>query len=149
VHVIAGAYEFLKPQEHDSRIEIHQYLEELCKRLGDTLRDIRPIAVLVDSERMELASDRAVAIGLIVNELVTNAFKYAFSEERSGVVRVSLKSGPKLTLVVEDDGRGCPDQASEGIGSRLIRLLVLQLDGTIARASAQPGCRVTVTVKRQ
>ncbi|WP_376717304.1 ATP-binding protein [Bradyrhizobium sp. 62B] len=65
-------------------------------------------------------------MGLIVNELATNAFKYAFPEDRGGTVKISLSRQPSgLELVVEDDGVGCPPEPSQGMGSRLVRLLAV------------------------
>jgi K+-sensing histidine kinase KdpD len=91
---------------------------------------------------------RAVSIGLIVNVLVTNAFKYAFPDDRGGIVNVILHraSDDKLELVVEDNGKGCPNDAQEGLGSRIVCLLVQQLGSTITRASANPGCRVSLAI---
>jgi two-component sensor histidine kinase len=83
-----------------------------------------------------------------VNELVTNAFKYAFPDERAGTVNVILRrvNDGKLELTVEDNGKGCPEGAKEGLGTRIVRLLAQQLESTIARAAANPGCRVSLTI---
>jgi two-component sensor histidine kinase len=97
---------------------------------------------------MLLREDRAVAVGLIVNELVTNAFKYAFPDDRGGTVNVSLQRerDGKLQLAVEDNGEGCPDDAKEGLGSRIVRLLAQQLGSTIRRTATNPGCRVSLVL---
>jgi len=79
VHVIANAHDHLLPKEGQSLIDMREYLTVCCQNLGDALRDVRPIAVNVSAAQILLRDDRAVSIGLIVNELVTNAFKYAFS----------------------------------------------------------------------
>jgi two-component sensor histidine kinase len=151
VQVIASAHDHLSPQEGTPTIDIQEYLTACCQNLGDALRDVRPIAMSVSVPRMLLPSDKAVVIGLIVNELVTNAFKYAFPDERGGTVAVRLDpiSGSTLELVVEDDGKGCPDDAKEGLGSRIVRLLVQQLRGTIKREAVHPGCRVLVTLPQR
>lgn len=80
------------------------------------LRDVRPIAVVVHSDKVEVTSSSAVSVGLIVNELATNAFKYAFPD-RGGTVKVSLSRQPfSLELIVEDDGVGCPPEVSQRDG---------------------------------
>jgi two-component sensor histidine kinase len=109
---------------------------------------VRPIAVTVNAEQILLRDDRAVSVGLIVNELVTNAFKYAFSEDSGGTVNVVLRheSEHMLKLAVEDDGKGCPEDAAEGLGSRIVRLLAQQLGSTIRRERTNPGCRVLLTI---
>jgi two-component sensor histidine kinase len=93
---------------------------------------VRPIAVNVDIANILLRSDEAVAIGMVVNELVTNPFKHAFPDDRAGTVTVTLQRTTvnELTLVVEDDGKGCSDNGGESFGSRIVRLLVQQLSST-------------------
>jgi two-component sensor histidine kinase len=49
-------------------------------------------------------------------------------------------------LVVGDDGKGCPEDAKDGVGSQLIRLLVAQLEGDVARQAIEKGCRVLVSI---
>ncbi len=148
VHVIANAHNHLLPKEGQSLIDMSEYLTVCCQNLGDALRDVRPIAVNVDAAQILLREDRAVSVGLIVNELVTNAFKYAYPGDRGGAVHVVLQreSEGKLKLVVEDDGQGCPEDAREGLGSRIVRLLAQQLGSTIRREAANPGCRVSLTI---
>src|ERR687887_902436 len=119
-----------------------------CQYLGDALRDVRPIAVNVSAEQVLLRADRAVSMGLIVNELVTNSLKYAFADDRGGTINVVLRreSDGQLELVVEDNGKGCPEDVKEGLGSRIVRLLAQQLQSTITRAAVNPGCRVSLTL---
>lgn len=106
---------------------------------------MRPIAVNVSAEQILLRDERAVCIELIVNELVTNAF--TFPGDRNGTVNIGFhwRDG-KLELIVEDNGEGCPQDAKEGLGSRIVRLLAQQLGSTIRREAANPGCRVSLTI---
>ena len=148
VHVIANAHVHLLPKEGQSLIDMRAYLTVCCQNLGDALRDVRPIAVNVSAEQILVRADRAVSMGLIVNELVTNAFKYAFPDERGGSVNVILHriGDGQLELAVEDNGKGCPEGAKEGLGSRIVQLLAQQLESTMTRAAANPGCRVSLTI---
>lgn len=147
VEAIASAHDHFQPVAQNGRIEMRPYLEKLCSHLGDSLREVRPIAVAVDVEDVHLRTEQAVPLGLVVNELVTNAFKHGFPEERSGTVHVILKysvaeNTSSLLLTVEDDGVGCPAQKQERLGSRLTRLLAAQLGATLSWEDGQPGCRV-------
>jgi two-component sensor histidine kinase len=124
------------------------YLGELCTKLADALRGARPVTIRVSAQNIELPAEKAVPIGIIVNELVTNSFKYAFPDASTGVVTVSLHQDGEIIVVVEDNGVGCPDNAVEGLGSRLTHLMTQQLHGVIERQSSPlGGCRVTLTVK--
>ena len=151
VHVIANAHDHLLPKEGQSLVDMREYLTVSCQHLGDALRDVRPIAVNVSAAQILLRDDRAVSVGLIVNELVTNAFKYAFPDNRGGTVNVMLhrESDGKLELVVEDNGKGCSDDAKEGLGSRIVRLLAQQLGSTVRRTAANPGCRMSLTISER
>jgi two-component sensor histidine kinase len=103
---------------------------------------VRPIAVKVESDDVHLRTEQAVPLGLIANELVTNALKHAFPDDRSGAVRVVRSKSNALALTVEDNGVGCPADKQEHIGSRLTRLLAEQLEAKLAWEDAGPGCRV-------
>jgi len=148
VHVLAKGYDHLRVSARDQATDMEQYLGEVCWKLGESLRGVRPIAVEVDADRVEVRSQTATRLGLIVNELVTNALKHAFPDERGGTVYVRLRrNAGELTLEVEDDGIGCPDAPTEGLGSRLVRLLVQQLRGQMTRAASAPGCRIAIVIR--
>src|SRR5262249_17986595 len=94
--------------------------------------------------------DQAITCGLIVNELVSNALKHAFPDERAGRVRVELRplGGHRLVLVVGDDGVGLPpglDLARvDSLGLQLVQDLADQLHGTV-EVSRDVGTTFTVT----
>jgi two-component sensor histidine kinase len=85
-------------------------------------------------------------IGLVINELVTNAYKYAFQGEEGGAIQIILTQKGKVTeLIVEDNGKGYTyDPESRSLGLKLIRTLVTnQLRGTI-EVSNEGGTRYTI-----
>jgi two-component sensor histidine kinase len=144
IQAIARAHEHFQPIRHNGQVEMQPYLEDLCGHLGNSLREIRPIAVKLTCDEVHLRTEQAVPLGLITNELVTNAFKHAFPHDRSGIVRVILHRERSLVLIVEDNGVGCSADKQERTGSRLTRLLAEQLEAKLAWEDAQPGCRVRV-----
>jgi two-component sensor histidine kinase len=87
-------------------------------------------------------------MGLIVNELVTNALKYAFPSETKGTVMVTLKRVPgELRLTVADDGKGVdPRRANSGLGGRLVEGFAQQLGGQVERESGSQGTTVRLIV---
>ncbi len=106
------------------------------------------IALKTDIDSEPLPADRAIPLGLIVNELVTNAVKYAFPSETSGTVLVTLKRGPgELHLTVADDGKGIdPRRADSGVGGRLVEAFSQQLGGQLERKSGTQGTVVRLTL---
>jgi two-component sensor histidine kinase len=147
LHVIAQTQDHLHFTNGEQAVNVQEYLEQLCWNLGEALRDVRPIAIQVTPDEVVLSSRQATRIGLIVNELVTNALKYAFPGEQAGTIKVTLRPGTgKLTIGVEDNGVGHPEDAQAGLGSRLVRLLVEQSGGSIKCEWATPGYRVVITI---
>jgi two-component sensor histidine kinase len=144
--VVAEAQERLRSSGKHGRVEMAGYLQSLGHGLGDLLRDVRPIAVHVEASPVVVEASVAVSIGLIANELVTNAFKHAFPDGRGGTVQVRLApAGEGVELTVEDDGVGCPAAPGNGgLGSRLVQLLTSHMGGTLEREALPQGHRVRV-----
>jgi two-component sensor histidine kinase len=105
---------------------------------------VRPIAVNVDAAEIYLPASQAIPLGLIVNELVTNSLKHAFSDGRPGRIEVVLTQAVDMTLIVRDNGIGCPADKVEKVGSRLVRLLSEQLGGRIEWQQPEMGCQVQI-----
>jgi two-component system, sensor histidine kinase PdtaS len=146
VSVIAAVHDYLQLSRHEGMIDMSEYVPTLCKALSEALLGPRPISITGRSEKVDLPPDRALAIGLIVNELVTNALKYAFDESEQGRVDVDLNlKGTSLVLAVQDNGRGYPSNVEAGLGTRLITTFAAQLGGTPTwNSPCQRGCRTTV-----
>jgi two-component system, sensor histidine kinase PdtaS len=125
---------------------MREYLEAICRQLTESMTEVCQVTVDVSCEKIELPVEQAVPIGLIVNELVTNAYKHGFADRATGKVIVRLECEEGLTLLVEDNGKGCPQNAPAGLGSRIIDQLVKQLGGTSKRSEGAPGCLVRVNI---
>jgi PAS domain S-box-containing protein len=126
-------------------VDAATYLGELCRDLVASVRqEGDQIALETDIASELLPTDRAIPIGLIVNELVTNAVKYAFPSGAKGTVIVTLKRLPdELRLTVADDGRGLdPRRADTGLGGRLVDGFAQQLGGRVERQSDSKGTTV-------
>lgn len=150
VLAIASAHDHFRPADalssDDLTIEMRGYLDRLCTHLQSALKGLRPIAIELDMGAQVMPSKEAITVGLIVNELVTNALKYAFPDGRAGTIRIRLGPPGFLELVVEDNGIGCLE-IEPGSGTRLSRLLAQQLGADIAWENAKPGCRVRVSAR--
>jgi two-component sensor histidine kinase len=106
------------------------------------------VVLQTDIESELLPTDRAITIGLIVNELVTNAVKFAFPDDAKGTVLVTLKrASGELRLTVTDNGQGLdPGHADSGIGGRLVEGFAPQLGGQLTRESGNKGTIVCLTL---
>jgi PAS domain S-box-containing protein len=120
-------------------IDLSTYLEQLVGYLAQFhVEAQRQVRLRTELEPVRIDLDRALACGLIVNELVTNALKHAFPAGRAGEVRVSCRapSPGRVELAVADDGCGWQAGAEQGeggtLGLSLVRTQVRQLKGTLA-----------------
>jgi two-component sensor histidine kinase len=92
-----------------------------------------------------MSIDLAVPCGLILNELISNAFKHGFPNSAGGEIKVTLRSGPEgsCTLCVEDDGVGIPASLDVNIGKslglKLVRSLTNQIRGAFELVKIDPG----------
>ena len=149
VVAIANAHDYFRPSTNwsphdDVAVEMRAYLTNLGAHLNGALKEVRPVAIDVEVDEQYLPSRLAIAMALIVNELVTNALKHAFPDGRSGKVRIVLSRREPFELIVEDNGVG-PPEITEGTGSRLTQLLARQLHASVNWEDAHPGCRVRVS----
>ncbi|WGD55589.1 histidine kinase dimerization/phosphoacceptor domain -containing protein [Bradyrhizobium sp. CB1650] len=146
VDVVAKVHDRLRVANSDL-VDLAPYVERLCGSLADFHRGVRPIAIEVHCDSISVRSSQAGSVGLIVNELVTNAFKYAFPEGQAGVVVVDIRANDRqVVIMVRDDGIGCPSELKSGLGTRLINLLTAQMNGSMTRNRLPRGCEVRVVV---
>jgi two-component system, sensor histidine kinase PdtaS len=146
IGVLAQMHDRLRWQNSNGAIKIRDFVQDLCADVRQSLAGHRPVVVRPQIENLSLEADFVIALGIIVNELLTNAFKYAFPDDRAGAidVRLSQEASQHLVLVCEDNGIGCPETARSGTGTGLILALVQQHDGMMSREAAAPGCRVVI-----
>jgi two-component sensor histidine kinase len=152
VHSMALIHEHLYGNDRLDRIDFAQYATQLVHRLQAALApEPDRIAIELALEPIELAIEQAVPCGLILNELLTNTFKYAFRSRTGGRISVSFReSAPGMReLAVEDDGVGFHPGHLDGrngksLGLQIVAVLTTQLDGTLE----QEPCSGTRTVLR-
>lgn len=133
------------------RIDFGEYIKSLATDLFRSYqRGLGNIRLIVQADPVELGLDQAIPCGLILNELVSNALKYAFPDGRTGTLHIELQQCPNhtLCLCVTDYGSGLPPdfdlQTTPTLGLQLVNSLVMQLDGQLEIESA-PGTRFCIT----
>lgn len=145
VRSLATLHRYLYPEGGLSALDIRAFLEELSSQIFTANNRINKgrVSLSLDVDQVPVTPDQAVPIALIVTEILTNALRYAFPDEREGRVRVSLhRSDDNAVLTLEDNGVGFDDSSPvmgkrEGIGLQLVRGFARQLDGTLEIESGQ------------
>lgn len=135
---MALVHETLYQSENLALIKVREYVETLVEELSTSYGHLAgSVAVKVDVEDVSFGIDTAVPLGLIINELVSNAFKHAFPENRVGEIAVRLEAGDtaEFQLTVRDDGVGMrqeePPDREKSFGLHLVQALVRQLGGEL------------------
>ena len=124
------------------QVRLDQHLGQLCKEIGKGLT--RPgIEIKYDFEDIELGADETVWVSILVNELVTNALKHAFPDEKQGVIRVALRrAAGGLALAIEDNGSGMKrGRRAGGLGTRLVQTFIKQLGADHQLETGPDGTR--------
>lgn len=151
IYAIASVHKRLYGS-HDVRIvALDEYLGSLLEHLATSMRGDGPGggAMLRHTlEPLTLATDAGINLGIVVTELVTNAFKYAYPA-RSGEIRVSLRCLPngRGELTVEDDGVGMGAETVQGtgLGTRIVKAMALGMKADIEYSGRQPGTVARLT----
>jgi two-component sensor histidine kinase len=137
---------------HDLKsVLLNQYLEALLEDLRRSAEGNRMSRLTLKAEPVEIDPDRAVAIGIIVNELVMNAVKYAYPDG-AGPIHVELTAqGDNLLLSIADDGVGLnvkTDPRSTGMGQRIVTAMASKLEASVERDPAHVGTRIVLRFGR-
>ncbi len=142
-------------------VDTSEFIVGLCAdlRSAQAGEGLRPITLETEIETHTLPVERAVPLGLILNESITNALKYAFPDDRSGTICVQFKREEKrFLLLITDDGVGLAEHGkvqgavpaaplSSGLGTRLLRALAAQLRGSFSRYTTETGTGTVVEVR--
>ncbi len=151
INSISLVHEKLYQSGTFARIELRDYLRTLGEQVSHAWRrpDGPPVALRLEADDLWLPLDRAIPCGLVVNELLINAYKHAFPPGHGGTITVrATAQGSKVRLCVEDDGVGLSldAQLKQGhIGLDLVRALTRQLRGELDSLPVGSGTRVCLT----
>jgi two-component sensor histidine kinase len=133
---------------HDLKsVLLNQYLEALLEDLRRSAEGNKMSRLTLKAEPIEIDPDRAVAIGIIVNELVMNAVKYAYPDG-AGPIHVVLNArDDDLELAISDDGVGLNvklDPRSTGMGQRIVNAMAAKLEAEVERDASHAGTRIVL-----
>ena len=155
VNAVGRAYERLAYNADDENIDLVEYLRQI---IGDLEPTVAPCKIELDApEEIQFAADRAILVGLIINELVSNAGKYAYPDCPGGSIWVRLvqPDNNSVLVSVRDEGVGLPlgfdPTASKGLGTRLVNALTKQLGAELTRPMSPIGtdCELLVPLSNR
>ena len=146
VRAVAMVHDQLWRQTGASEVDLASFLSSLAAAIATAAPRHTTI---VEVEPAVVSADLAVPLGLLVNELVTNAYKYAYAPGEEGEVRVTGKhmmAKGRYRLEVSDMGRGLPSDSDLGrsrtsLGMRIVTNMAAQINGTLTISPAEPGTR--------
>ena len=150
VKVMARIHENLHQSDDLSSIYARDYLNTIVEdTIASSGDDRQRISSRLDVDDIIFDVDCAIACGQIVSELLSNSLKYAFPNDQSGNIKVSLhrRDGGRIELTVADDGKGFPDnfdlEQAKTLGMRLVHALAMQLSGVV-KIDGSGGTRVQI-----
>lgn len=151
IAAIAGIHRRLYTSSDVRYVEMDAYIESLVQELSEAMNaEEKHHKIALDVEtQMKVPTDKAVSIGVVITELVTNAYKYAYPDDVTGSIRILLRrSGDRLVLLVEDDGVGFSGSEDApkgtGVGTRVIKAMASNLKATIRYDQEHAGTRVVL-----
>jgi len=152
VDAIAQVHRQLYIGDSVHAVDLGPYLEHLVAELSQVAESgLGGARVALETEAIRTTTDRALAIGIMVTELVINALKHAFPNGAQGSVRVACRPSEDggIRLVVEDDGQGTPPDAASrrsGLGQKIIRLMAEKLGAALRHDPSPRGTRIVVDI---
>jgi two-component sensor histidine kinase len=151
VAAVAQVHRRLYTSQDLKSVLLNQYLDALLDDLRRSAEGNRMSRLTLKAEPIEIDPDRAVAIGIIANELVMNAVKYAYPDG-AGPIHVDLRAeGGDLVLSISDDGVGTNgkiDPRSTGMGQRIVSAMAAKLEATVERDPNHAGTRILLRFAR-
>ncbi len=143
--IVARIHDRLSRRDGDLFIRIDEILGGLIEDMRSCLSG--QVALVLESGAYELSAGRANAVAMVANELITNALKHAFPNDREGTIRVAFQQdGNTFVLTVEDDGAGIVEGRC-GSGQKIIRSMSSQLGGEIAVGNRPDGSGVRACLR--
>lgn len=155
VKSMALVHEKLYQSEDMISVDFADYIQNLANYLfGAYSVGDKNISLKLDVDNVFLGMDTAVPLGIIINELVSNALKHAFSDRESGEICVCLKKEGernRFSLIVRDNGRGFPEdidfRETDSLGLQLVTNLVDQVEGSIELKTTSNGTEFRIKFK--
>lgn len=145
IESMSKIHEMLYGSKNFTSINYQEYLNELLGYLITNLKKDAQISIHIDTGNLFLNINTAIPLGLIINEMVTNSIKYAFPDNRPGIIQIRILpvNNKRLKFLYSDNGIGfnanITFENASGLGFQLISSLTEQLNGKIKRDTSKTG----------
>lgn len=139
-------------QNKNGLVDFDEYIQLLVKELTAIYDSKNKVKTSIETKNMKFDVDTAIPLGLIINEIITNSYKYAFDDNKENHLHISIDKNEKndYKLIIEDNGPGISDQLNlkkvKSLGLRLINRLVKQLHGSV-NLTNKNGARFEIIFK--
>lgn len=146
IGAVAELYDVIAQSSAFGPVQVEAYLNGICGTIQKSLLgQLSNVTIVTKTEPLSILPDYAVSIGLIANELATNAVKYAFPLGHGEVELGFQRRDGEVTLTVSDNGVGLGSTSNgSGLGTRFVNAFVKQLGGSLASATSSSGTTFTV-----
>lgn len=154
IQSMAIVHEMLYQSSTLSEIEFREYVEKLADVIADVLEPrAKNITIRIDADDLVLNVNQAIPCALVISELITNSYEYAFEGREEGVITIGItEDGNTIRIEVQDDGIGLPEDFDEkrqkSLGINLMENLCMQLETSIDIESGEWGTRFFFVFER-
>ncbi|HIA05694.1 MAG TPA: hypothetical protein EYN71_03120 [Flavobacteriales bacterium] len=152
IGTMALLHEKLYSSEDIGNVPVQDYVENLCQAVADAYEtDSCKVKYRIDLDQISCGIDTSVPLGLILNEIITNSYKYAFKDRSEGIIDIKLihLDGERHKLTIGDNGVGLHEgydiTNSKSLGLQLVNVLTEQLGGNVNCVSTEKGTKFTIT----
>ena len=150
IRSMAAVHEELYRSDSFGSINVQSHFTHLAHDIINTFPDTDKVHIVVEAENCTLTLNKAIPVSLVLNELLTNAMKYAFVGQTEGIISIQMYySGANSILILSDNGIGFPDEFdpehAASLGIRMVKTFVeYQLDGTYKITTGSDGTTWTI-----
>jgi len=151
INSMKSIQELLYKNSNIDSINLNQIITSIAKLSENGFKSNKQILIKTQIENININSKKAEITGLIINELITNAYKYAFINKKNGIISIKAFIKDKnILFLIEDDGIGFPEdldnKKSSSFGIKLIKGLTNQLNGKITFSNKEKGTKISLTI---
>jgi two-component sensor histidine kinase len=149
VKTIALIHDKIYKSTEINAIELNEYVQSLAKDIEMQFSFVKEVALSIEGENIKVSVDTIVPLALILNELVTNSFKYAFETQENPEIKIQFKiiDEHHLEMIYFDNGKWLTNEESDFFGSSLIEIFTDQLDGDFKLLKEETGTQYNFMFK--